>query len=422
MEPFLANYEIMEIIGTGSSSLVYLARHKVTNLLVAIKMIRKNYDDKSEITRIWREISLMKQVHHPFIAELFEIIDTKDYVYLVMENAERGNIFNLINQTGGFDENSAKKYFIEIILALDYLHTKKYIMHRDLKAENVLVDKYGNVRLIDFGLSNVFSKNEPNLKTVCGSPAYAAPEMITGANYTKAADIWSAGVVLFAMVAGKLPFDDENVQTTLQKVVYSDAEYPSHMSRSLVDLLKRILVKDPLKRLTISQIMHHPWIENNNFAHLLDLNIFFNENTVDKEIIDQMKCNGLNVSNISQFLVCDEFNELTSIYRQLKKCKITETINNMINTIANQKISSNRSFPSIVSRNNYLIRQTIRTTDSLIAYGLNTEYNSNQIQLPNPRRMSRPVVLKKKIGNNCPIPLKFPNNSNYFHELADKQV
>jgi serine/threonine protein kinase len=170
-------------------------------------VLRSSLDCEEALTRFAREISLLKAMNHPFVAELFEIIEDAGSFYLVMELLEHGNMLEYVNGHGRLNEDQARRYFCEIISALDYLHNWRFVAHRDLKAENILLDRHNNVRLIDFSLSKQFSKAAPTLVTACGSPAYAAPEMIQGHSYTKAADIWSAGVCLFAMVAGHLPFE-----------------------------------------------------------------------------------------------------------------------------------------------------------------------------------------------------------------------
>jgi serine/threonine protein kinase len=154
-------------------------------------------------------------------------------------------MLDFVNEHGPLQEDRARRYFCELISALDYLHNSQLVAHRDLKAENVLLDRNDNIRLIDFGLSKYFTKGTPTLVTACGSPAYCAPDMIRGELYTKAADIWSAGVLLYAMVAGTLPYNADSIPDLLHKIVFDDIEYPQLMSRSLTDLLRRMLTKDP---------------------------------------------------------------------------------------------------------------------------------------------------------------------------------
>jgi serine/threonine protein kinase len=158
-------------------------------------------------------------MHHPFVTELFQALDDDTNYYLVMEFVEHGNMLDYVNLNGRVNEDQARRFFTQLIWVLEYLHFERKVAHRDLKCENVLLDRYDNIRLIDFGLSTAFSDLNPQLATACGSPAYAAPEMVKGNQYTKSADIWSAGILLFAVCTGYLPFDDDNVERMLLKIV-----------------------------------------------------------------------------------------------------------------------------------------------------------------------------------------------------------
>lgn len=158
-------------IGSGSFSSVNLGHHKITGTPVALKMFNKiNLIKDDDKMRFYREVELIKSFHHPFVAEFYELIEDETYFYLVMEYAENGNMLNYVNTNGNLDENTARHYFSQLVSVLDYLHDIKKVAHRDLKAENVLLDRYNNIRIIDFGLSNVFSQQNPYLKTQCGSP------------------------------------------------------------------------------------------------------------------------------------------------------------------------------------------------------------------------------------------------------------
>lgn len=388
----VGNYELLQLLGTGSFSSVWLAKHMITNFHVAIKIVnRRTLSSADSKMRFNNELLLLKKLHHPFIAELFEIIEDNDAIYCVLENVEGGSLLDYINSKGSLDEAEAHRYFSQLISALDYLHNKKFIAHRDLKAENILIDKYNNIRIIDFGFSSEFSKFKPELTTACGSPAYAAPEMIQGCNYTKSADLWSAGVVLYAMVAGILPFDDEDTQTLLQKIVYTDVVYPPTMSRSLIDLLKRLLIKNPDKRLSISQISQHPWFTQGECAPIIGLNfnISYTEhihnnskignedakkhentsfavppicsnaangpNIIDKSIVEQMKSEGYDVSSLGQLLLLDEFSKpVTTIYRILLKNKMTEATHTVMEALSKRNIFKNSNSQSI-SENSLLV-------------------------------------------------------------------
>ena len=170
-ETIISNYLMISQIGSGAFASVWLAQHTQTKIKVAIKIIQKKTIETAEAkTRFNREMALLKQMSHPFIAEFFESIENESYHFLVMEYAENGNMLEFINTKGQLTEPQARHYFSQLVSVLEYLHNEKLVAHRDLKAENILLDRYNNIRVIDFGLSNQFSSAQPQLKTACGSP------------------------------------------------------------------------------------------------------------------------------------------------------------------------------------------------------------------------------------------------------------
>lgn len=412
----IGNYELITIIGSGSFATVWLGRHIVTNTHVAVKVILKqSLDSQGATIRFNREMSLLKQMNHPFIAELFEIIEMPDAYFIVMEYLEHGNMLEYVNAHSHLDENIARRFFVQLVSVLDFLHNKKFVSHRDLKAENILLDAYDNIRLIDFGLSNTFTKGEPNLMTACGSPAYAAPEMIQGKPYTKAADIWSSGIVLYAMVAGCLPFDDDNITTLLQKVVYTDVQFPAIMSRSLIDLLKRLLAKNPEQRLTISRLKEHPWflqcpynfVMDDEFLNTFACSIPFD---VDKSIVEQMTKMGIDCKNLSHSLITGDFSDVAAIYRILRKAKVTEKINIIMTNLPFKKgfgflseCKDSDQFPTLDSGHispNYLPRVQIKNSLNTRRDSMANNLMTQNITQPKViiRRMSRPIAIRR--GSN----------------------
>jgi serine/threonine protein kinase len=420
-------YDLHMALGTGSFATVWLARHRITGVLVAIKIVMRTSLETDEArTRFTREISLLKQMNHPFIAELFEVIEDSTRYYIVMELVEHGNMLDYVNIHGRLSEDQARRYFCELISALDYLHSSRFVAHRDLKAENVLLDRHGNIRLIDFGLSKGFSKVEPSLLTACGSPAYAAPEMIQGFPYTKAADMWSAGILLYAMVAGHLPFDDDNVQNLLQKVVTTEPDYTGTMSRSLVDLLRRLLCKSPEGRITIDRLKEHPWFSQCEYSVLIG----FHTKTgygdalqvIDRELVERMIGFGIDCRELPHDLLSGEYSSLTSIYKQLRRNKLTDQMKDLLEGM---KKLANPAFgfplmslsPEGFTADDGRLGQRGRGSLSLMANArlvhtsaaglLDTTVGMAPVALPLPRpeparggrRMSRPVTLRYREPN-----------------------
>jgi tRNA A-37 threonylcarbamoyl transferase component Bud32 len=396
----IGEYEFVHTLGTGAFAIVWLAHHRVTGLAVAIKVVLKSSLDSEEaVTRFAREISLLKAMNHPFVAELFEIIEDATSFYIVMELIEHGNMLEYVNGHGRLSEEQARRYFCEIISALDYLHNSRFVAHRDLKAENILLDRHNNIRLIDFGLSKQFSKGAPTLVTACGSPAYAAPEMIQGYSYTKAADIWSAGICLFAMVAGHLPFEDSNVEGLLQKVVSLEPDYPVSMSRGLVDFLKRLLCKSPNSRITIDRLKEHQWFSQCEYSVLIGFHTTVGGAgemvpAIDRELVDQISSLGFDCKDLPRALLAREYSPLTAVYKQLRRYKLTDKMKDLLAKMAVSlpptRILLTSLTPDPTVGYPRLPDARVRRRLTAAVAGLFEEAEER----PPVRRMSRPIIVK----------------------------
>ncbi|OMJ84107.1 hypothetical protein SteCoe_14860 [Stentor coeruleus] len=255
----LENYTILKTLGSGSFGKVELAEHSITKAKVAIKLISKSStkDPLTEV-KVKREIKILKKFNHPNIIRLYEVSENTKYTILVMEYVSEGEFYSLIERRGRFSEEEARNYFRQIVSAVDYCHSHR-ITHRDIKPENLLVDKGNALKLCDFGLSN-FLRDGEFLKTSCGSPNYASPEVISGEKYCgPQVDVWSMGVVLYAILAGSLPFDESNITNLFSKIKSGRFSIPYNFSDEVSDLLQRMLNPNPILRITCSQIINHPW-------------------------------------------------------------------------------------------------------------------------------------------------------------------
>uniref|UniRef100_A0A8C0HH49 non-specific serine/threonine protein kinase n=1 Tax=Buteo japonicus TaxID=224669 RepID=A0A8C0HH49_9AVES len=228
-------------------------------LQVAIKIIDKSQLDAVNLEKIYREVQIMKMLDHPHIIKLYQVMETKSMLYLVTEFAKNGEIFDYLASHGRLSESEARRKFWQILSAVEYCHGRK-IVHRDLKAENLLLDNNMNIKIADFGFGNFYKSGEP-LTTWCGSPPYAAPEVFEGQQYEgPQLDIWSMGVVLYVLVCGALPFDGPTLPILRQRVLEGRFRIPYFMSEECEHLIRRMLVLDPSKRLTIAQIKEHKWM------------------------------------------------------------------------------------------------------------------------------------------------------------------
>uniref|UniRef100_A0A1A8C955 non-specific serine/threonine protein kinase n=2 Tax=Nothobranchius kadleci TaxID=1051664 RepID=A0A1A8C955_NOTKA len=252
-------YDIERTLGKGNFAVVKLARHRITKTEVAIKIIDKTQLDAVNLEKIYREVQIMKMLDHPHIIKLYQVMETKNMLYLVTEYAKNGEIFDYLAKHGRLSELEARRKFWQILSAVEYCHNRN-IVHRDLKAENLLLDGHMNIKIADFGFGNFFQPGEP-LATWCGSPPYAAPEVFEGQQYEgPQLDIWSMGVVLYVLVCGALPFDGPTLPVLRQRVLEGRFRIPYFMTEDCEHLIRRMLVLDPSKRLSLAQIKEHKWM------------------------------------------------------------------------------------------------------------------------------------------------------------------
>ncbi|XP_037697469.1 serine/threonine-protein kinase SIK3 isoform X2 [Choloepus didactylus] len=253
-------YEIDRTIGKGNFAVVKRATHLVTKAKVAIKIIDKTQLDEENLKKIFREVQIMKMLCHPHIIRLYQVMETERMIYLVTEYASGGEIFDHLVAHGRMAEKEARRKFKQIVAAVYFCHCQN-IVHRDLKAENLLLDANLNIKIADFGFSNLFTPGQL-LKTWCGSPPYAAPELFEGKEYDgPKVDIWSLGVVLYVLVCGALPFDGSTLQNLRARVLSGKFRIPFFMSTECEHLIRHMLVLDPNKRLSMEQICKHKWMK-----------------------------------------------------------------------------------------------------------------------------------------------------------------
>ncbi|KAI4376751.1 hypothetical protein MLD38_014476 [Melastoma candidum] len=254
-------YELGRLLGHGTFAKVYLARNLETGKSVAMKVVAKEKVIRVGMTEhVKREIAVMKMVKHPHIVELHEVMASKSKIYIAMELVRGGELFAKVSR-GRLREEVARMYFQQLISAIDFCHSRG-VYHRDLKPENLLLDDEGNLKVSDFGLS-AFSehlRNDGLLHTTCGTPAYVAPEVICRKGYDGAkADLWSCGVILFVLLAGYLPFQDDNIMAMYRKIHKGDFKCPQWFSSDARRLITKLLDPNPSTRITISKVMESPW-------------------------------------------------------------------------------------------------------------------------------------------------------------------
>lgn len=287
----IGNYYIQETIGKGSFGKVKKGLHIPSGQAVAIKILnRQKLKSANMDKKIRREIKILKLFRHPNVCRLYEVLPTASDIFLIMEYVDGGELYDYIVKQGKLKEDNARYIFQQIVCALEYGHHFR-VVHRDLKPENILLGANLQVKLIDFGLANLMQDGE-FLATSCGSPNYAAPEVISGKlYYGPEVDVWSCGVILYALLCGCLPFDEETIPLLFAKIKKGKYATPVHVSAGAKALLEQVLAVDPLVRLTIPQIRDNTWFNCNLPIHLVYNEASF-ENVLDRasaQIVEQVR-------------------------------------------------------------------------------------------------------------------------------------
>jgi serine/threonine protein kinase len=263
-------YIVGDTLGQGSFGKVKLATNTSTREKVAIKIVEKaTISDVEDVERVYRETFILTSLKHKNIIRLYEVIDTQTSLCLAMEYADGGELFEYVEKKSRLDEIEGCRLFHEIVSGVEYCHRMK-IIHRDLKLENILMDSNGTIKIADFGLSNSIKFGQ-KMNTNCGTPSYTCPEQIDGETYVgSAADIWSMGIILYAMVCGFLPFEAASIPALFKKITTRRFTIPAWVSSECASLIERMLTLDPEKRATIAEIRSHTWYLMDYNADLRD--------------------------------------------------------------------------------------------------------------------------------------------------------
>uniref|UniRef100_A0A671Q1K4 non-specific serine/threonine protein kinase n=1 Tax=Sinocyclocheilus anshuiensis TaxID=1608454 RepID=A0A671Q1K4_9TELE len=305
-QPHIGCYRLLKTIGKGNFAKVKLAKHVLTGKEVRIAFT-------PQIKNLFREVRIMKLLNHPNIVKLFEVIETDKTLYLVMEYASGGEVFDYLVAHGRMKEKEARAKFRQIVSAVQYCH-QKCIVHRDLKAENLLLDADMNIKIADFGFSNEFTLGN-KLDTFCGSPPYAAPELFQGKKYDgPEVDVWSLGVILYTLVSGSLPFDGQNLKELRERVLRGKYRIPFYMSTDCENLLKKFLILNPTKRGSLDQIMKDRWMNVGHEDDELKPYIEPQPDYKDPKRTDIMLRMGYSLDEIQDSLINQKYNDVMATY------------------------------------------------------------------------------------------------------------
>eukprot|EP00927_Polykrikos_kofoidii_P017639 TRINITY_DN18059_c0_g1_i1.p1 TRINITY_DN18059_c0_g1~~TRINITY_DN18059_c0_g1_i1.p1 ORF type:complete len:590 (+),score=147.70 TRINITY_DN18059_c0_g1_i1:87-1772(+) len=316
-KPMRGQYILGKTIGEGTFGKVKLGTHIFTGEKVAVKILeRERIKEVADVERVAREIHILKIIRHPHVIQLYESVVTPGQLYLIMEYCNGGELFDHIVACGRVEEREACRFFHQILSGVEQIH-KINVVHRDLKPENLLLDENSNIKIVDFGLSNMY-KEDQLLKTACGSPCYAAPEMIAGHHYVPSGcDVWSCGVIVFALVCGYLPFEDQNTAALYRKILHAEYQTPTFISEDARDLITKMLTTDPEKRANLKTIRAHPWYRQIPNAALRwegNKKKGPQHEELNAEILEKLETFGFSHSEAVQSLKEKRHNALTTTY------------------------------------------------------------------------------------------------------------
>ena len=318
-EKQVGDYLLNEEIGSGGFAKVVLGTHIPTGEKVAIKIMDKEQilSDELNKERVLSEIAILKIVRHNNIIKLYEVMETPQKIFLVMEYCDGGELFDYIVSKQHLSEKQACLFFQELIDALTYLHSQN-IVHRDVKPENILLENFGKsmtCKLIDFGISRTYTLDKL-IGTPCGTASYAPPEMHRGEEYYGLlSDVWSAGVLLYAMAFGYLPFCEEDEDTNIDNIIKGNYEIPEEASPQLADFLKHILDIDPLTRYDLDQIKKHPWYNIvTPVKSLPGIIIGYHKIPIDDRILNVCEAYGFDKESVRISVAENKYDNKSAIY------------------------------------------------------------------------------------------------------------
>ena len=434
-EPIISDFECLKELGIGSFGKVYLVYHKVTKAKYALKTIDKldevNYEEKSYFAR---EIEIMYKLNHPNICKLYSHFEDNNYCYFLLQYIPKGSAYDIIPKNGKKQKNVklVASVMKDLISAIYYLHNMNPpIIHRDIKPENILLDENSKAYLTDFGWSN-YIRNNRSRSTICGTPLYLPPEMVTESGHNEKADIWCIGVLLFELMTGKVPFDGNDYTTVKCNIMKLNISWPSDIDPEVKDLISKILKKNPNDRLSIEKILSHSFFTKyfpNAVKELIkpddrpmkvfivstdDPNTWTPEKTRAKSVKFQDNTSYQNNNNNNNHNNNNNNNNSSSNFTLARNNKKTKTISYKSNedlSLSNRKMSSHNS--------NKMSKKNITHTIYNTKYISNYNSNNNQANLTNPNMAN--TNHKVENINNVNIN-SYNNNNNHKSEGANNML
>ena len=406
---------IGEEVGKGTFGVVRIATHIITGEKVAVKMLfKEKIVEESDKKRLEREIKILKILRHNNIVQLYNVINTSSTIYLVMEYIKGKELFEIIVHKKKLSELDSLRYYQQLISGIEYLG-KIRVAHRDLKPENLLIDSKNNLKIADFGLSNMYKHNEL-LSTACGSPCYAAPEMLAGDKYFGlSADIWSSGIILYTMLCGRLPFEDKDNEVLYKKIKEGYFTIPEFLSDNAKDFLQKVLVVDPKKRYNILQIKKHPWFNQIDQRKYMSKGLLLNKfiTPIDEDIVSKMENEyEYNSKEVRLNLLGNKHNHITTTYYLILKKKIKKGINSICDMNSNGFLNYINNSKNLLSSYNGDWNKIFRERGIKNRIEKSSTFKSNS---SNHKKESKKDI-NVNINNNREIKNNNNNNKKLFDE------
>ena len=392
-------YHNYELLGKGTYSNVYKGYHKITKDPVAIKEIDLNKNIKY-INRFYKEIQILEKADNIHIINIITSIENKDYIFIIMEYCEKGDLRKFLKKRP-LKEQHVKKLMVQLVNGMQYMYNNN-IYHRDLKPQNILIDKYYNLKITDFGLAKDEEEN-PLFETICGSPMYMAPEIMKYKKYDKKADLWSLGVIFYELLTGKTPFMAKNHAELLENIETKKIYFPSHIkiSHNARDLLIGLLNKDSKKRITWKELFNHEWLSSNITESILKSNIICKDND-DKDEDDIFKMDeeqnlknntyneyyldSINLNNNYQLY---DSNEIIDSYYKPKE-----------DDFFLSKVDDNDIDFEILSKSSIDYSDFSKTPESFDSYGKTSFMNNIYYYVNESANLIKTILLSEKKNNN----------------------
>jgi len=422
-------YELHETIGSGGFAKVKLATHTLTGEKVAIKIMDKKALG-NDLPRVKVEINAMKNLRHQHICQLMQVIETDEKIFMVLEYCPGGELFDYIVAKDRLSESEARFFFRQIIAALAYIHSKGYA-HRDLKPENLLLDDNQCLKLIDFGLCAKPKGGMENLlSTCCGSPAYAAPELICGKSYLGAeADLWSMGVLLYALLCGYLPFDDDNINLLYKKIQNGKYDLPAWLSQDSIQLLADLLQIDPKKRITMQQLVFHPWVLK-GYSSSVDWQTRYYFKDLDRESLAEIALFfNKTLKDISDHIQLWNYDFLTATYfillfmkMQGRQPKIKSNMKKYSQFITYDKCIGSITLPANVNNNTAINISSSNNGNNTTTMSNNTLSSANANRVLVEKQLASLTISTTAPKNVNASPLIKTNPNNSANPSANKVV